>query len=125
MPLVTGRRPIETSTRSNECVPLNSAPSIADIDLVAGVFELDDFRAQMNAGEPFAEPLFERLHQVAIGAGQQAIEQFDDRHLRAELGVDGAHFQADVSAADDQQRLRARLPAPVRRSNPSRAASRS
>ena len=51
-------------------------------DLVAGVFQRDDLRAEMNAGEQLRRSRFsQRLHQVAIGAGQQAVGQFDDGHL--------------------------------------------
>ena len=44
--------------------------------------------------------------QVAIGAGQQAAGHLDDGDLAAERGVDGAQLEADVAAADDEQRLR-------------------
>ncbi len=53
----------------------------------------------------FSSALMERTDQVAIGAGQEAVGQFDDGHLRAQFGVDGSHFQADVTAADNQQRF--------------------
>ena len=52
----------------------------------------------------------QRLDQIAIGPGQQAVGQFDDAHLAAEFGIDGSHFEADVAAADDEQRSRARRP---------------
>ena len=49
--------------------------------------------------------LVQRPDQVAVGAGQQAVGHFDHRDLAAQGGIDGAHFQPDVAAADDQQRL--------------------
>ena len=53
----------------------------------------------------FLSRVFERLDQVAIGQRQQRRRQLDDGHLGAQLGVDRAHFQADVAAADHQQAL--------------------
>ena len=44
--------------------------------------------------------------EIAIRAGQQSARHFDDRDLRAERGVDRAELEADVAAADDEQRLR-------------------
>src|SRR5262249_51200521 len=55
------------------------------------------------------QALLERLDQVAIDAGQQAVGEFDDGHLAAEGGVDVTEFEADVTAADDEQRRRQRL----------------
>ena len=43
--------------------------------------------------------------EFAVGAGQDAIEEFQDGDFRAEAVPDGAEFQADVSAADDDQAL--------------------
>ncbi len=51
------------------------------------------------------EPLVKRSDQIAVGAGQQAVGHFDHRHFASQRGIDGAHFQPDVAAADDQQRL--------------------
>jgi hypothetical protein len=45
----------------------------------------------------------QRENQVAVRAGQESGEHFDDGHARAQCGVDRAEFEADVSAADDQQ----------------------
>ena len=45
------------------------------------------------------------VDQIAIGAGQQAVRHLDDGDGAAERSVDRAELEADVSAADDQQRL--------------------
>ena len=81
MPLVTGRRPIETSTRSNEWTPSNSGPSVFTSTFSPAAFSSTTFVPSVNAREAFAQSLFERLHQVAVGAGQEAVEQFDDGDL--------------------------------------------
>jgi hypothetical protein len=57
----------------------------------------------VDVGEAFAESFFERLHKVAVGAGQEAIEKFDDGDFGAQLGINGSHFEADVAAADHQE----------------------
>ena len=64
------------------------------------------------------------LHEIAIGAGQQARRHLDHRHLAAERGVDGPELEADVAAADHEQRLRARPAARAPTSSPSCAGCR-
>ena len=49
----------------------------ADFDLLAGILQLDDLCIEVDAGESLAETFFERLHEVAVGAGKQAVQQFD------------------------------------------------
>ncbi len=64
-----------------------------------------DLGREHHLRERLLDALGQRLHQVAVGAGQQPGRHLDDRHLGAERGVDRAELQADVAAADDQQRL--------------------
>ena len=104
-----GRRPIDTSTRSNVCSLSASArpsPSIEDLDAVLGLLHAGDARLQQNLVQRRLEPPREERDEIAIGAGQQAGRHLDDRDLGAERGVDRSEFQADVAAADDEQRLR-------------------
>jgi hypothetical protein len=44
--------------------------------------------------------------QVAVGAGHQGVQHFDDIDARAERRVNGSHLQPDDAAADDQHALR-------------------
>jgi len=76
-----------------------------DFDLLAGIFEGDDFGIEMNIREQFAEAFGKRFHQVAVGTGEQGIGEFDDRDFGAELGIDGAHLEADIAAADHEHRF--------------------
>ena len=46
-----------------------------------------------------ADPLGERRDDVAIGAGDQLIHQFDDGDLRAQRVIDGRHLKPDDAAA--------------------------
>ena len=64
----------------------------------------DDLRSQHDLGEVLAQFLVQRADQVAVGAGQQAVGQFDHADASAQRRVNRPHFQADVSAADHQQR---------------------
>ena len=43
---------------------------------------------------------------LAVDAGQDAVEKFDDRHLRAEPPPDRAELEPDDAGADDEQLLR-------------------
>ena len=104
-PALFGRRPTETSTRLNVSVRRAVGVLEADFDRVAAVGQRGDLGVQVDAGEELLQPVVQRLDQVAIGQRQQRGRQLDDAHLRAQLGIDRAHLQADVAAADDQQAL--------------------
>ena len=45
----------------------------------------------------------QRQNEIAVGAGQQAGQHFHDGDASAERGIDRAEFEADVSAANNQQ----------------------
>ena len=77
-----------------------------DLDRVSFVGQRDHFSLEIDGGKVFRQPGVQRLDQIAVGPRQQAVGQLDDAHLRAQFGIDGPHLQPDVSAADDQQRLR-------------------
>ena len=67
---------------------------------------LHDARIQQHGLHRLPDALGQHVNQVAIGAGQEAARHFDDRDGAAERRVDRAELEADVAAADDQQRLR-------------------
>ena len=52
--------------------------------------------------------LFPDPDEVAVGAGHQAVEHFDDVETRAERRVDRSHLEADDAAADHEHPLRHR-----------------
>ena len=104
-PSLLGRRPTETSTRLN-CWTLRSTLPSKVTSIACALFDQGhDLHAQQDLGEILAQLLVQRADQVAVGAGQQAVGQFHDGDARAQGRVDRPHFQADVTAADDQQRL--------------------
>ena len=70
------------------------------------VLERFDRGIEQDRGEKFFQPLVQRQHQIAVGAGQQAGHHFDASHFAAERGVNRSQFQSDVAAADDEQRFR-------------------
>ena len=58
------------------------APSKATSTCLIAEAQRSDLRVQEDAvAEEHAQPLVQRLDQVAIGAGQQAVGQFDHAHL--------------------------------------------
>ena len=124
-----GRRPTETSTRSNVCSSRFGRPSPSSVDLDAllrrpscattFVFEQDRCRSV------FSSRCARSVTRSRSAPGSRPVGQLDDRDLRAERRVDGAHLQADVAAADDEQRLRHVGQIERRRSSPSRAGCRS
>ena len=85
---------------------LRALPSCAferGADSAAFVFDRGDGGVEQDSVKHLFQPLVQREDQIAIRAGKQSGQHFDDRHVRAERGVDRAEFEADVSAADDQQ----------------------
>ena len=89
---------------------LLGAPAIGAVELnfdgIAPLGERRDFGFQIDVGKNLLQPCVERFDEVAVAKWQQGGRHLDHAHLRAELGVDGAHLQADVAAADDQQTVR-------------------
>ena len=63
----------------------------------------DNGGVEQDSLEHLLQALVQRKNEVAIRAGEQAGEHFDDRDARAQRSVDRTEFEADVSAADDQQ----------------------
>ena len=69
-------------------------------------FICDDARVQQHRLHEAVDALREDVHEIAVGAGQQPRRHLDDGDGAAERRVDRAEFEADVAAADDEQRLR-------------------
>src|SRR2546426_903363 len=88
---------------------LDVAPRVAfKGDANAGAFRLHlrDLRVEQHALHRLRDALGEDVHEIAIGARQQPGRHLDDGHRAAERGVDGAELEADVAAADDEERCR-------------------
>ena len=75
------------------------------LDRILLVDQAEEFRARVDRLELLLELFVQRADEVAIDARQQAVGHLEDRNAAAQCGVDGPHFQADVAAADHQQRL--------------------
>ncbi len=60
-------------------------------------------RRQAELHPLLGQDAFELLAHLAIHAGQDAVQEFDDRHLRAEAAPDAAHLEPDHAAADHHQ----------------------
>ena len=87
----------------------------ATAEVTAGTVDNLKFIANRSAdlGFALADSLDDAYHGRAafeefgaIGARQQAVGQLDDADASAEMCVDSAHFQADISASNDQHGLR-------------------
>ena len=120
-----GRRPIDDEHAVERLLLVRVGEALAfhlDLDAVLRRPSSRRPRLQQDLVQRLLEPAREERHEIAIGAGQQAARHFDDRDLGAERRVDRAQFEADVAAADDEQRS-SECPADrARRSSPSRAA---
>ena len=57
----------------------------------------------------FWSDALELARDLAVGAGHDAIEELDHRHLAAEPGPDRAELEPDDAGADHQQTLRGTL----------------
>ena len=73
---------------------------------LASAFICTTLRLEQHALHRLRDALGEDVHEIAIGARQQARRHLDDGDGAAERGVDGAELEADVAAADDEERLR-------------------
>ena len=70
-----------------------------------------------SEGEALAgEQPLRLLRHLAVEAGKDPVEEFDDRHGTAEAAPDRAKLEADDAGTDHQQALRDRRQAIVRRS---------
>ena len=98
-----GRRPTATSTRSKSVLRRRLLALERDEQAIRARFDARHLRAQMDRRRARLEPALQRSHQIGIGAGHQAIERLDDRHLGAERRVDGRELEPDDAAADHQQ----------------------
>ena len=76
------------------------------------------FAPSMDRLELLLESFVQRADQVAVGAGQQAVGHSDDGNAAAQRGVDGRPFPGRCSRRRPPAAIRARRPAPARRSNP-------
>ena len=75
-------------------------------DPILLVSDLNDLRVQHDLREECLDALLQHGYEIAIGAGQQSSRHFDNGHLAAERRVHGAELEADVAAANDEQRFR-------------------
>ena len=75
-------------------------------DAVGFLFHGGDRRVQQNGRETFLHPLVQRKNQIAVGAGEQPGQHLDHGNFRSQRRVHRAQLQADVAAADHQQRSR-------------------
>ena len=62
-----------------------------------------DFRGELEGDALLFEDALEALGDVAVHAGQDAVEIFDDLDFGAEAAPDRAEFEADDAGADDEQ----------------------
>ena len=76
-----------------------------DADFFALGGHLGDFGVEAQFAEILLRVLHDGADQIGIGAGEDAGQRLDDDDLAAEVGINGAQFHADVTAADDQQIL--------------------
>ena len=101
-----GRRPTATSTRSNICSLGSAFPSIVTRIPPAVGLHLHDARLEQHALHRLRHALRQDVDQIAVRARQQPGRHLDDGDGAAERRVDGAELEPDVTAADDEQRLR-------------------
>ena len=105
MALPLALRPTATSTRSNILRFRRVGSLESRAQALRQRLELGHLGLQHNPLVALFDSLLQRPHQIAIGAGHQAVAQFDHRHRHAERIVDAGHLQADDAAADHQQPL--------------------
>ncbi len=76
------------------------------LDPRVGLFDLGRLGAGQDRQPALGEAFLQGGGDVFVFAGQDPVEQLDDRDLGADRVVEIAEFQADRPAADDEHRLR-------------------
>ena len=74
-----------------------------DFDLFALGLHLGDLGFQPHFLERLLSVSHHGTDQVGVDAEQDGIQGFDNDHLAAERGIDGAQLHANVAAAHDQK----------------------
>ena len=81
-------------------------PFERDFDLVAHLCQGSYLGVQEDTSLTKLVNLFgQRLDEVAVSTWQKTVHQFDDADLRAQLSINTAHFQTDITTPDHQQIL--------------------
>src|SRR6202042_3449252 len=77
-------------------------------DADSGLFVLQRLNGgvEQNRREEFFQTLVQRQNKIAIGTRQNARQHFNAGNFCPESGVDRTEFEPNISAADDEQRLR-------------------
>ncbi len=104
-----GRRPTDDQHAIEDLLLRPALHALAferDANAFALGFHLHDARVEQDRLHHLADALGEDVHEIAIGAGQQARRHFDDGDGAAERRVHRSELEPDVAAADDEQRLR-------------------
>ena len=86
--------------------PLPAAGSTFTFKHFAGSVYRGDLRRELEREALLLLQAMELPRDLAVDAGQDVVEEFDDRHLRAEAAPHRAEFEADDAGADDEEFLR-------------------
>ena len=97
-----------TSTTSASMVSAlpPAAGSKVSVAPLPRVLHLGDLGAELELEALLPEDALELLGDLAVHAGQDAVEILDHRHLGAEAAPHRAELQADHAGADDDEALR-------------------
>ena len=100
-----GRRPMATSTTSASSALGGAAGGRFDRDLQRLARGVDgrDLARQAEGDALLAEDALGLPGDLAVDAGQDAVEELDHGHLAAEPPPDRAEFEADDAGADDDE----------------------
>ena len=79
-----------------------------DLEAILLRFDFRDFGFEQDFFVALFDAFCQRAHHVFVGAGDQAVHQFNHGDFRTQRVIDGGHFEADDAAADDQHALRHR-----------------
>ena len=96
-----------TSIRSASTMIFPLGVSTSALTPLSAGLELGRLGAGQDRQPALGQALLQRGRDLFVLAGQDPVQQLDDRDLGADRVVKIAEFQADRSAADDQHRLAA------------------
>ena len=79
---------------------------VAQREVAVALLDAGRARADLDGDAAAAERALQRGHRVRVLVADQVRQHLDDRHRRAELGVDRRELDADHAAAEHGQALR-------------------
>jgi hypothetical protein len=108
---IVGIRPTTDCQQQMRASDFGGAGGAIDLgdDLVAAFREADAFGIQPDMDALALDDVLDRRRHVLVLVANEPRRHFDDRYLAAKAAVHLAEFEADIAAADNNERVRQKI----------------